>query len=183
MVEQFSDPPPCCLDGSFLCFAQERFELGEDLLDWVEVGAVGWQEEEPCAGISDCPAHGLSLVASEVVHDDDIAGPERRHQHLAYISGEPFPVDRPVEHKGSVDPVVAQRGDEGHGAPVAVGGLGAEGPSPGIPAVRADHVGLGPGLVNEDQPRWIKPSLIFFPPQALAGDVRTILLGGEHGFF
>ena len=33
----------------FLAFAQEVFELGEDLFDGVEVGAVGRQENQPRA--------------------------------------------------------------------------------------------------------------------------------------
>ena len=74
MVEEFTDPPPCGFDGSFLGFSQEQLELGEDLLDGVEVRGVWRQEEELCAGTSDGLANRLSLVAAQVVHDDDMAG-------------------------------------------------------------------------------------------------------------
>jgi hypothetical protein len=50
-------------------------------------------------------------------------------------------------------------------------------------AMRAGHVGFGPGLVDEDQPSRIKPALIGFPARAPSGDVGTILLGGEQCFF
>ena len=36
-----------------------------------------------------------SLVAGEVVHDDEVAGPEFRHEHLVDIGLEGVPVDRP----------------------------------------------------------------------------------------
>jgi hypothetical protein len=39
MVEELADTPPGRFDGSLGGFAQERLELGEDLLDGVQVGA------------------------------------------------------------------------------------------------------------------------------------------------
>lgn len=183
MIEELADPPPCCLDGPFFGLSQERFELGEDLLDGVEVGGVWWQEKEVRAGVSDGLANRLSLVAAKVVHDDDVAGAQSGDQHLAHIGGEPFRVDRPVEHEGGVYAVVAQRGDEGHRTPVAVGGLGEQGLSPRAPATGPDHIGLGPGLIDEDQPGGINLALMPLPPGAAAGDIRPVLLAGVHGFF
>ena len=60
--------------GTFGGLAQEMLELGEDLLDRVEVRAVGRQEEEPCAPCTDRCSDRRLLVAGEVVHDDDVAG-------------------------------------------------------------------------------------------------------------
>jgi hypothetical protein len=45
------------------------------------------------------------------------------------------------------------------------------------------HVGLGPGLVDEHQPMGSDAALVLLPPGPPAGDVRPILLAGEHGFF
>ena len=55
-------------------FAQQVLELGEDLLDRVQIGRVFRQEEELGAGGADGVAHRLALVAAEIVHDDDVAG-------------------------------------------------------------------------------------------------------------
>ena len=66
-IEQGTDPFPGGLDGALGGFAKQSFELGKDLLDRVEVGTVGRQEEELGSGRSDGPAHGLSLVTAEVV--------------------------------------------------------------------------------------------------------------------
>ena len=41
--------PPEGVDGSDRPLAQMRLELGECHFDWIEVGAVGRQEQEPCA--------------------------------------------------------------------------------------------------------------------------------------
>ena len=63
------------------------------------------------------------------------------------------------------------------------GDLGDQPLAPRRPAVGARHVGLGPGLVDEDQAGRIKPSLILFPLRPPPGDVRTILLAGVQAFF
>lgn len=50
-------------------------------------------------------------------------------------------------------------------------------------AVRAGHVGLGPGFIDKDQALRINASLIASPTGALASDVGPLLLGGAQGFF
>jgi hypothetical protein len=49
-----------------LGLAQGDFELGERLLDRIEVGRVGRQEEELGAGGADGPADGLGFVAARL---------------------------------------------------------------------------------------------------------------------
>ncbi|MSO93518.1 MAG: N-acetyltransferase [Rhodospirillales bacterium] len=53
--------------------AQQVLELGEDLFDGVQVWGVFWQEEQLGAGRSDGLTNGLSLVAPEIVDQDDVA--------------------------------------------------------------------------------------------------------------
>ena len=51
-------------------------------------------------------------------------------------------------------------------------------------ARRADgHVGLRPGLVDEDQPSGVDEPLIGSPSFAVATDVRAILLARDEGLF
>jgi hypothetical protein len=52
-------------------------ELGEDLLDRIEVWAVGWQEQQAHASGPDRVSDSGFLVAGQVVEDDDVAGRER----------------------------------------------------------------------------------------------------------
>lgn len=174
---------PCRFDGSFGGFAEQGFEFCKYLFDRIEVGAIGRQEEELGADRANGAPHGLSLVAAEIVHDDDVAGGERRHEELLDIGQEAFAVDRPIEDEGSVDPVAAQRRKKGQCPPVALRRLGQQFVSPRRPATKARHIRLGPSLVDEDQPRRIKPALMRLPAPALARDVGTILLGGEQCFF
>ena len=53
-------------------------------------------------------------MAAEIVHDDDVARPERRHQELSDIGLEVFTVDRAVEdhrrdHAGAAQPPASRR--------------------------------------------------------------------------
>ena len=80
-------------------------ELGKDLFDRIEVGAVWRQEQEPSASGPDRSPNGGLLVTGEVVHDDDVAGSERRAELLFDPSVEAGSVDRLIEHERRVDPV------------------------------------------------------------------------------
>jgi hypothetical protein len=71
-------------------------ELGEDLLDRIEVGTIGRQEEQLGASRADGLPDRLALVASEVVDDHDISWPQRRHRDLLDISQKALSIDRSV---------------------------------------------------------------------------------------
>jgi hypothetical protein len=101
MVEQVR---PSGLDGARIGVAQQGFQLGEDPLDWVEIGRIARQKEQLGAGRSDRMANGPAFVAPQIVDDDDIAGAERC-QELFNISAEADPVNRLVEEvSGWVEP-------------------------------------------------------------------------------
>lgn len=182
-MEKAADPAPNTFNGTLFGFAEQDFELCEDLLDRIEVGAIGRQEDKPGAGGADRLADGLALMRAEIVHDDDVAGLERWHQHLLDIGAEALTVDWPVDDARRGDAVMPECGEEGHRPPVAVRDLSPERGTPSPPTMSAGHVGLGPGLVDEDETGRIDFRLVPLPPGAAAHDVRTILLGCEHGFF
>ena len=72
-------------------------DLGEGLLDGVEIGGVWRQIPEPCAGCPDHLPDSSRLMRAEVVHDNDVAGLEHRYELLLDISPEALAIDRPVE--------------------------------------------------------------------------------------
>ena len=169
--------------GTFRGLAHQVLELGEDLLDRIEIGAVWRQEQELGASAADRLADGRPFVTAQIVHDDDVAGRECRHEELLHIVFEALAVDRLVEHARGVDPVTAERREEGHCAPMAIGNLGMKPLANRRPAAQRRHVGLRPGLVDEDEARRIKPALILLPLLASPGDLWPELFGGQHAFF
>src|SRR3989338_9399071 len=92
-VEEFAGLSPGGLDVAGLCLAHEVLELGEDLLDRVEVGTVGRQEDQMRAPGADSGAGGIALVAAEVVHDHHVAGGEGGSQDLLDIDEESLAAD------------------------------------------------------------------------------------------
>ena len=104
-------------------FRSKVLNLGEHLLDRVEVGGVLRQEHEARPDGSDGLSHRLSLVGAEIVEDNDVARLEGRGEELFDIGAEAFAVDGAVEQAGRIDPVIAQGGKKRRGLPAAMRNL------------------------------------------------------------
>jgi hypothetical protein len=123
------------------------------------------------------------LVGTGVVHDDDIAWRERRDQYLLDIGREAASVDRAVEDAGCGEAIATQRTDEGQGALVAVRSKAAQPLALHAPSAQRRHVGLDPGLVDEDHASGIEIALDGPPAPTPASNAGTRLLKGEQRFF
>ena len=79
----------------YLGATQERLDLAPHLFNGVEVRGVGGKEDGlgTCGG--DEGERRLAFVRGEVVHDDQIAGPQRRVEHFGDVGAEDFRVRRP----------------------------------------------------------------------------------------
>src|SRR5271157_6012678 len=144
-------------------FSAPMLELGEDLLDRVQVRRIFRQEEKLRSGLSDGAAHSLAAMTAEIVHDNDFAGIERRNQALPDPGEKDRAVDRAVEETRRCDAIVAQRRYEGHGFPALEGRLADHSAAARSPASKRRHVGLGPGFINENQALGIDAVLIGAP--------------------
>ncbi len=75
-VQNVADVSPERFAASRLGVPQPVLELGEHLLDWIEGGAVGRREQKMVARASYRRAHRFGPVATQIVHDDDVAAAE-----------------------------------------------------------------------------------------------------------
>jgi hypothetical protein len=182
-VDEAADGGPQGVDGSLRGCSEQGLELGEGVLDRIEVGAVGRQEEQAGAGRLDGLADGGAFVAGQVVHDHDVAGTQLAHQHLLDVGLKGIAVDRAVEHHRRHHSGEAQTGHEGRGLPVAVGDAGAQPFTLGRPAMQARHAGGRPGLVDEHETLRIEVDLSLEPLLAPLHDVRPVLLGSMRCLF
>jgi len=182
-LQEFTYSSPCCFHGSFVRLSDERLELGEHHLDGIEVWTVWRQEEEVRADITDRIAGRLSFVTSQIVEDDDIASLQRWHQALLDPCCEGDAIDGAIKDEGGDDAVVAQAGQESQRLPMTVGNFCNERLSALTPAAGARHIGLDPGLVDEDEPLWIKPMLMGLPSFPKPGHLRAVLLARHQRFF
>ncbi len=109
-------------------FSEHGLEPGKGLLDRVEVGAVGREEAQARPGVLDQVANRCPLVARQVVHDDNVAWPQFRHENLADVGFEPVAIDRPVEHHGRDHPGRSQSCHQCGGLAMAVREAHRQGP-------------------------------------------------------
>lgn len=79
--------------------AEQRLELGEGLLDRVEIGTVGRQIDQVRAARLDRLAHAGDLVAAEIIHDDKVAWSKGRREHLFDIGSEDVAVHGAVHYQ------------------------------------------------------------------------------------
>ena|GEM_PF-4137779 len=77
------------------------------MLNWVQIGTVGRQNQQVRPCIADCLANGLAFVAAKVVHYDDVAGFEGWGEHTLDVSAEDAAVDHAIKHPRRADPVAA----------------------------------------------------------------------------
>ena len=123
------------------------------------------------------------LVGGDVVHHDDVAGPEGGRQNLLDVVAEDDAGQRAVEDVGGRDAVQAEPGDQGRGFPVAVGHRVDQALAPRAAAVGARQRRGRRRLVEEDQALGIERRLPDDGAVARLGDVRPPLLGGVQAFF
>ena len=153
----------------------ERLEFGEGVLDGIEVGAIGREVEEACAGRFDQLPRFRAFVARQIIHDDDVAFAEFRNENLLHIGFKGEAVDRSVDHERRDEAAKRECADERRRFPVAMRKPTA--------AITAGHIGGGPGLVDEDQALGVEIELPFEPGLTPLRDVGTILLGSVRGLF
>ena len=108
-----ADGLPECRAGARAGVPHPVFELGEGLLDGVQIGAVWWQEQQMRPDVPDSLAHRLAFVTAEVVHYDDVAGVERGNENALHVGSEDVAVHGAVKDSWRVDPIMAQGRDEG----------------------------------------------------------------------
>src|SRR5690606_32312527 len=96
---------------------------------------------------------------------------------------EAFAIDRSVNEPWCFNPVMAQGGNKGGRLPVPVRNLRLEALTARRPAAQRRHVGLGPGLVDEDEAGRIDPAPIPGPLCPPSGDIRAFLLTGDQRLF
>ena len=126
---------------------------------------------------------GCAFVTAEMIEHHDLTWPESRAEALLSVGFEDLSVHRTVDDHGREDLASADGGDQGGGLPAAVRDLGDKPLAARAAAMGPRHVGLGPGLVDEDQLVGRQLRLPCAQRLASLGDVRTILLGGVQRFF
>ena len=159
LADKFTETAAEIGDGALLGATHPVLDLGEGLLDGIEVGRIRGQIPEPRAHGFDHAAQLGGFVAAEIVQDDDVAGFENWHELLRDVGAEALTVDWPVEDARGGELITAQCAEEGQCAPVTVRCEGPQALALWSPPAQRRHIGLDPGLVDKDQPARIEAGL------------------------
>jgi len=176
-VGDAADGLPQALDGALRGFAQQRLVFGESLLDRVQIGAVGRQIDELRLSGGNCLGDAGDFVAAPIVEQDNVAGRQRRRQHLLNVSAKPLAVNGALKHIGRADPGRSQSSHQGGQLPVTVRDTSPQPQTARTPAIAARHVRGGPGLVDEDQAIGVESGLAADEHAPGLRDIRAVLLG------
>lgn len=116
----------------------------------------------------------LSLVAREVVGNDDVARAQRRAQKGFDPRQKQGAIDRPIADHRRCQRITAQGCNEGAGFPV---------PMRSAALAQRCHAGAAPGLVQKYQASGIKPGLLLYPALPCLLHVFTRVFAGVLAFF
>jgi len=167
-VERGGDQRADVIEGAGARGAEQGFEFGEGELDRIEVGTIGRQEPQRRAGGFDGVAHLGLFVDGEVVEDDDVAGAQRRHEHLLHVGAKTVEAQR--RHDGVRLPMTARR-------------VVAQARPARTAAVATEQVGGDAAFIEKHVLARIPQGLPRLPPPAGVGNIRPTLFGGVYGFF
>lgn len=171
------------LVGSGLLTSQGGLDLAPHLFNGIEVGRVGGQELDARADGLDELESGLVFVGAKVVHDDDVAGAQRRQEHFANIGAKDFRIGCSFDGHRGRRPVQAKGGDHRRRAPVPVRSAADQPLAASTAPAQAGHVRFCRRLVDEDEPGRIESALPPTPPLARPLDIDPVLLAGVQTLF
>ena len=103
LFDQLAASLPKAVHGPFADALQQPFELGKRKFDRIEIGAVRRQVEKMGSHRLNRLADFRSLVATEIIHDDEVIVLQRGGKVLLHIADEDIAINGAVNH---------QRGDQ-----------------------------------------------------------------------
>ena len=171
------------LAGATAGLPQNRFQLRKGVLDRIQIRTVFREIPKTRAGTRDGPADHGTLVTRQVVHDDDVAGRQRRDQDLLDVGEEAGPIDRAIKHGRRGEARHAQGGEKRRGLPAAVGRVVGHAGAVEAAAVPAYEVSPHATFIEKHEARGIERRRGGLPGGAGERDVSAIVLGRAYRFF
>lgn len=163
--------------------AEKGLQFGEGLFDRIEVWAVGRQETQVRSGVFDGGAHRGVLMYRQVVEDDHIPGPERRHEHLLDVGEKRRVVDRAIEYRRRGEAVDTQRRDDRVRLPMTARRAIVQAGATGAATIAPQQIGGHPAFIEKDVLPHVAEGLPVLPLATGRGDIKATLFVGVYRFF
>jgi hypothetical protein len=171
------------VEGTGSCRAKKRFQFGKRLLDGIEIGTVGRKKPQRGADRGDRGVDFGLAVHGQVIEDHDVARTQGRHEDLLDVGEKAAVVDGPIKHCRCGEALRPQRGDNGMGFPVAVGGVIVQATTTQTASVPPEQVRCDAAFIHEHPLTHIAQRQPAAPVAAFSGDVRPSLFVGVDRFF
>lgn len=171
------------LEGAGARRAKEGLQFREGVFDWIEVRAVRRQKLERGPDLFDGRLDGGLLVDGEIIHDDDVAGPQRRDQDLFDVGEKARLVDRPVEDAGRGEAVQAQGGEDRMRLPVPERRAIDEARAPRTPSVEPQEIGRHAAFIEKHVARRVNRRDQCAPGDSGGDDIGPPLFRRANAFF
>ncbi len=181
--ERCADRGPQDLARATARLPQDRFQLRKGMLDRIEVGTVFRQKPETGPAVLNRSADRRTLVTRQVVHDDDIAGGQRRDEDLLDVSEEARAVDRAIEDGGRGEARHAERGEKRRRMPAAIGRVVGDARTVEPPPIATHEIRAHATFIEKHEPRRVERRGGGVPGSAGERDVSAIVFGRAYRFF
>ena len=170
--------PRACRLGS-----QERLDLGPALFDRGEIGRIRWEREQPDASGGTRGRHSRDLMDCEIIHDEDVTGPELWQQHPMQKGQQDRAIGEACDRHGRDQPLKTQGAEHGHMAPPMdrLGRLRAL--APGRTGVEASHRLMAARFIENDKVVRSERLDGLLTRGPLPLDLWPLVLGGAKRFF
>ena len=122
-------------------------------------------------------------MATQVVHDDDVTGAERRHEPLLDVGEEARTVDRPIEDGRRRQTGHPQGRDEGRRVPASIRRVIGDAHAALAPAVPPDQIGADAAFIEKEEAARIQRRRRGLPGDPCQRHVRARVLGRVYRFF
>lgn len=163
--------------------SEDRLQLRKRQLDRIQVGTVFRKEPQAGAGRFNRAPDGRALVTRQVVHDDDIAGRERRDQDLLDVGKEAGAINWPVEHARGGEARDAERREKGSRVPAPVRGVIGNARAVQPAPIPSDQIRSDATFIEKYQARGIERRGRRVPGRPGERDVSARVFGGAYRFF
>jgi hypothetical protein len=120
-AQGFSDDGIQCLAGPRLGRARGGLELRPAALNRRQIRRIGWQKQEPRAGLLNGLADARRFVRPQVVYDDDVPRMPRGAELLLDIRAKHLGVRGALDRHHGLDALAPERREHRHMRPIMLG--------------------------------------------------------------
>ena len=162
---------------------QDRLQLRKRQFNRIEIGTVFRQKPELGADVLNGPPDRWTLVTGQIVHDDDVAGGERRRQDLFDVGEEARAIDGAIKHGGRGKAGDAQRAEKRRRVPAPIWRVVGDAGAVETAAVAPNQIRTDATFIEKDEARGIEGGRRGKPGYPREDDVSAIVFRCAYRFF